>query len=188
MKKALFIEPLMTLDEAAPWVTADELARAQGFLLERRRREFLTWCAIVRRELGLGMEIGYDAVGAPQIMDRNVHIGVAHCPGRVAVCISDAPCAVDIEPEVRDFSRASSRYIASSEHLLSDHALLPAVVWCTKEALYKYSGREGLDFLLDLHVEAVDFEAGYVIGRIKGEAPHRLTIDRREGFITVYIL
>ena len=96
MTKGLFIEPPMTEAEAAARVTPGERAAAQEFLRERRRREFLTWRAVVRRELGDDVQIAYDEAGAPVIRGREVHIGVSHCPGRVAVCISDASCAVDI--------------------------------------------------------------------------------------------
>ena len=89
MTKGLFIEPPMTEAEAAARVTPGERAAAQEFLRERRRREFLTWRAVVRRELGDDVPIAYDEAGAPVVPGREVHIGVSHCPGRVAVCISD---------------------------------------------------------------------------------------------------
>lgn len=189
MTKGLFIEPPMTEAEAAARVTPGELAAAQEFLRERRRREFLTWRAVVRRELGDDVRIAYDEeTGAPVVRGREVHIGVSHCPGRVAVCISDAPCAVDIELESRDFSRAAPRYMSPAEQTLCDDPLLPAAVWCAKETLYKYAGRPGLDMLCDLHVEAVDFEAGVVVGRIGDEEPVRLSLKRIDGFVVVYIL
>ena len=188
MTKRLFIEPPMTEAEAAARVTPGERAAAQEFLRERRRREFLTWRAVVRRELGDDVPIAYDETGAPVVPGREVHIGVSHCPGRVAVCISDAPCAVDVEPESRDFSRAAPRYMSPAERALSDDPLLPAAVWCAKETLYKYAGRPGLDMLYDLHVEAVDFEAGVVVGRIADGEPLRLSLKRADGVIVVYIL
>ena len=86
MTKRLFIEPPMTEAEAAARVTPGERAAAQEFLRERRRREFLTWRAVVRRELGDDVPIAYDEAGAPVVPGREVHIGVSHCPGRVAVC------------------------------------------------------------------------------------------------------
>ena len=104
----------------------------------------------------------------------------------MAVCLSDVPCAVDIEPETRDFSRAAPRYMSPSELALSGDPLLPAAVWCAKEALYKYARRPGLDLLHDLRVEAVDFAAGTVGGRIGGGEAIRLTLHRADGFITVY--
>ena len=54
------------MDEAgvAGWVTSDELAEAGRFVREGRRREYLTWRAVVRRELGADVRIAYDAAGA----------------------------------------------------------------------------------------------------------------------------
>ena len=187
MTKRLFIEPPMTEAEAAARVTPGERAVAQEFLRERRRREFLTWRAVVRRELGDDVPIAYDETGAPVVPGREVHIGVSHCPGRVAVCISEAPCAVDVESDSRDFSRAAPRYMSLAVRALSDYALLSAV-WCAKETLYKYAGRPGLDMLYDLHVEAVDFEAGVVVGRIADGEPLRLSLKRADGCIVVYSL
>ena len=188
MNKALFIEPPMPEAEAAGWVTPGEMAAAQGFLRERRRREYLTWHAIVRRELGPDVGIAYDAAGAPVVDRDGVHIGVSHCRGRVAVCISDTPCAVDIEPVSRNFSRAAPRYMSVAEQALSDDPLLPAVVWCAKETLYKYAGCPGLDMLRDLHVDAVDFAAGAVAGRIGNGEAVRLSLRMADGLVVVYIL
>ena len=128
------------MDEAgvAGWVTSDELAEAGRFVREGRRRDYLTWRAVVRRDLGA------------------------------------------------DFSRAAPRYMSPSELALSGDPLLPAAVWCAKEALYKYARRPGLDLLHDLRVEAVDFAAGTVVGRIGGGEAIRLTLHRADGFITVY--
>lgn len=188
MTKGFFIEPLMTEAAASVRVTPEEFAAAQELLRERRRREFLTWRAIVRRELGDEVRIAYDAAGAPAVLNCDKYIGVAHCPGRVAVCISDSRCAVDIEPESRDFSRAAARYMSPREQALSADPLLPGAVWCAKETLYKYAGRQGLDLLRDLHVEEVDFGAGKIIGRIEEGEPLSLGVRCSEGFIAVYIL
>lgn len=188
MGKALFIEPPMDEAGVAGWVTSDELAEAGRFVREGRRREYLTWRAVVRRELGADVRIAYDAAGAPVVDRDGVYVGVSHCRGRVAVCLSDIPCAVDIEPEARDFSRAAPRYMSPSELALSGDPLLPAAVWCAKEALYKYARRPGLDLLHDLRVEAVDFAAGIVVGRIGGGEAIRLTLHRADGFIAVYIV
>ena len=179
MGKALFIEPPMDEAGVAGWVTSDELAEAGRFVREGRRREYLTWRAVVRRELGADVRIAYDAAGAPVVDRDGVYVGVSHCR-------SDVPCAVDIEPEARDFSRAAPRYMSPSELALSGDPLLPAAVWCAKETLYKYARRPGLDLLHDLRVEAVDFAAGTVVGRIGGGEAIRLTLHRADGFITVY--
>lgn len=65
MIRKLLVEPPMTAEEAVRWTTPEERAEAAAFGSERRRTEFLGWRALVRRELGTDVQIGYDAVGAP---------------------------------------------------------------------------------------------------------------------------
>ena len=139
MIPALWTSPPLTAEESARWTTSEERAAAAGFVSGRRRAEFLTWRAVVRRELGDDVGIAYDALGAPVLTNRAVHISVAHCAGRIAVCASPERCAVDIEPATRDFRRAASRYLTPEEEALSDDPLLPGIVWCAKETLYKYA-------------------------------------------------
>ena len=135
------------------WIAADERAAADAFGSERRRREYLTWRAVVRRALGPDVRIGYDANGAPQLLDLSLHLSVSHCAGLVAVALSDAPCAVDAESAGRDFSRVCSRYLTPSEASLSSDPLWPAVAWCAKETLYKMlPEQEGTDFARDLFI------------------------------------
>ena len=107
---------------------------------------------------------------------------------RIAVCISPKRCAVDIEPASRDFSRAESRYTTPSERALSDDPLWPGIVWCAKEALYKYSGRRELDFRKDLRIGSADLAAGRLTGRIENGEPVELSVRREDGFILVCIL
>lgn len=187
MTPRLHIELPMTPAESARWTTPEERAAAAAFA-GCRRTEYLAWRAIVRRELGADVRIGYHATGAPAVDTPHTHIGVAHCPGRIAVCISDRPCAVDIEPENRDFSRAAPRFLTTQERALSPDRLLPGVVWCAKETLYKLSGREGLDLLRDIRITAVDIAAGSVTGSVLDGEPVRLTLLRQAGYIVVYRL
>ncbi|MFR9250149.1 MAG: 4'-phosphopantetheinyl transferase superfamily protein [Alistipes shahii] len=95
---------------------------------------------------------------------------------------------MDIEPATRDFRRAASRYLTPEEEALSDDPLLPGIVWCAKETLYKYAGRRELDFRRDLHVVRLDLAAGTLAGRIGNGEPVRLSVSLDEGFILVYIL
>ena len=188
MIPSLFIEPLQELDEAACWTTADELARAASFSGERRRQEFLTWRAIVRRELGRHIRIAYNELGAPVLPDGEAFVGVSHCEGRVAVCLSEARCAVDIERADRNFSRVADRFLTPDEAALSSDPRWPGFVWCAKETLYKYAGRRNLDLLRDLRIESADLAAGRLTGRIGDGAPITLSACCREGFLVVHTI
>ena len=193
----LFVERPMSASDAAPWATPDELASAAAFPPARqaewlswttlseneqasgfepaRRSEWLSWRAIVRREVcrefgcrPAEIAIAYNETGAPVVEGAAVHAAVSHCRGSVAVGLSDAPCAVDIESLDRNFGRIASRYMTPAKQALSDDPRWPAVVWSAKETLYKYAGRKELDLLSDLRVEQTDFSAGRLVGRIRG--------------------
>ncbi|MEI3528622.1 MAG: 4'-phosphopantetheinyl transferase superfamily protein [Alistipes sp.] len=184
----LIIEAPWPEGEAAAWATAEERAAAAAFGSERRRREYLTWRALVRRELGRDVRIAYDAVGAPVLENRPEYLSVSHCNGRVAVCLSLRRCAVDIEPVTRNFGRVLSRYMTPEEQALADDPLLPAAVWCAKETLYKYVGRRELDLLRDLRITEADLAAGCLAGRIAGGAPVAMRLLCRDGYLATFIL
>ncbi|MDE5815807.1 MAG: 4'-phosphopantetheinyl transferase superfamily protein, partial [Alistipes sp.] len=183
--KRLIIEPTLAFDEAAEWATDDERAIAGGFA-PARAREYLAWRAVVRREIGRDAAIAYNAAGAPMLTNYPLHLSVSHCreraadsrkpsdetghpldirrrsdgSGRIAVAISDAPCAVDIEPVTRNFRRAMPRYLSPAEQQLSDNPLFPAIAWCAKETLFKYAASttgRSLDLLCDLHIDRIQF-------------------------------
>ena len=100
------LAPLASPDTLRGQVTDADWAAAAAFP-PRRQAEYLTWRAVVYRELG-AVPIGYDAAGGPVLIGDPRHIGVSHGGGHAAVVISDRPCAVDIESETRRFTRAAA--------------------------------------------------------------------------------
>ena len=130
----LFVERPMSASDAAPWATPDELASAAAFP-PARQAEWLSWRAIVRREVcrefgcrPAEIAIAYNETGAPVVEGAAVHAAVSHCRGSVAVGLSDAPCAVDIESLDRNFGRIASRYMTPrSRRSLTTRGGLP---WC----------------------------------------------------------
>ena len=191
----LYIEPPQTEEETSAWTTDEEVAQAAAFRSERRRREFLTWRAIVRREMGRHTRITYDELGAPSLPDGEAYVAVSHCSGRVAVCLSPNRCAVDIERADRDFSRAAERFLTPDEAALSSDPRWPGLVWCAKETLYKYAGQRNLNLLRDLRIEHVGSNPDVPLnewtieGRIgHEEEPILLSAGCIEDFLVVYIL
>jgi len=154
--KRLFVEAPLPFEEAARWATDEERATIHDFG-DARKQEYVAWRAIVRRVIGRDANITYNSVGAPILTNYPFRITVSHCQGRIAVGISDRPCAVDIERTDRNFRHILSRYLSPEEQRLSAHPLFPAIAWCAKETLYKYAGRPGLDLLDDLHIDRVSF-------------------------------
>lgn len=186
MSSGLFIEQPYSLDELRSLVSESDWRDASKFTLERRQREYLSWRAIVRRELG-DVSIHYNHVGAPVVQGGDIHLSVSHSKDYVAVCISKNRCAVDVESLNRNFERVAPRYITDVERRLSNNAMLPAVLWCAKEAIYKYSDCQELDFLSDITIESVDFATETVVGRIKNGEPISLSVRILDRTVAVYI-
>ena len=129
MDNILCIEKVLSWERLLRLVPERDLRLAAALKPASRREEFLMWRSIVYRRLP-DAEIAYNAVGAPVVCNYPLHIGVSHCPGYVAVCFSDRPCAVDIEPLARDFGRAAARFASAEERQLSDSPLLLPALWC----------------------------------------------------------
>ncbi len=162
MSRRVIIESIVPASTLQGAVSAQEWSTAQGFKSQKRRDEWLSWRASLRRELGEGVEIEYRDTGAPYIVNSQLHIGVSHTRNRVAIIISDAPCAIDIELVSRDFAGVSSRYISDCERAVieaSNEPYLLAIAWCAKEAGYKYAGGETVDFIKDIAIESIDTES-----------------------------
>lgn len=173
----LFVEPIQSIFTCCDaLITAQDVASASRFQNEARRVEHLAWRRIVRRELGRGVSIEYNGVGAPYVDTPNTHISVAHTSGAVAVAIADAPIGVDIESLHRGFERVASRYLSSNEAQLSDDERWAAMVWCAKEAMYKLYGRKGVDLIDDLRVTAYDASLGRIYGSMRDMAAAKIDI------------
>lgn len=177
------VTPLMTVEEAALWCTAEEQRQAASFGSVRRRREYLSWRAVVRRALGREVEITYNAVGAPVLVGREEHISVSHGADRVAVLIADRPCAVDLEGWERPFEQVKSRYLTVEEEALSNDPRFLAVAWCAKESLYKLAGERELSLRDDLRL--CTYEGDRLTGQIKGGAPISLRVEQRPDYLLV---
>lgn len=160
--------------ERIPWayaccdtlITAEDVASASRFQNERRRSEHLAWRRVVRRELGRGISISYNEVGAPEVDTPKTHISVAHGAGCVAVAISDQRVGIDIESRERDFARASSRYMSEHEAQLSTKEWWPAAVWTAKEALYKLFGRRGVELRDELKIVAYNADSKQITAQL----------------------
>lgn len=170
MSSKLYIEAILPFEQLRGLVSDEDLAAADQLRTLRRKEEFLMWRSLVYRHLP-GAEIRYNAVGAPVVANFPIHLGVSHCPGYVAVALSDRPCAVDIESLSRNFDRIVSRFASLRELSLDGGEYLLPALWCGKEALYKYSGRQGVDWIRDLRIESLDWSRGRMVGRIADGNP-----------------
>ncbi|MFR9620453.1 MAG: 4'-phosphopantetheinyl transferase superfamily protein [Rikenellaceae bacterium] len=148
--------------EVSDWRAVEECAA------ESRRSERFAWRVLLRRSLRrmgygddvVGADVAYDEHGAPRLVGCEVFIGVAHSRTKVAVAISDRPCAVDLEIVTRNFETVRRRMLTPrEEQVLSAIPIciqsLP-LAWAAKETLYKLSSEEGLALIDDMEIVGID--------------------------------
>ncbi|MFI3283317.1 MAG: 4'-phosphopantetheinyl transferase superfamily protein [Rikenellaceae bacterium] len=198
MVKRLIIERILPLEELYAEATPQERVIAEGYTSQSRRREWLSWRVHLRRSLsreefcgvgvGADVQMCYHSSGAPYIKGADIHISVSHTKDRVAVALSDKPCAVDMELLDRNFSRISSRYISPKEsQLLGVHLYGEAIAWCAKEAAYKYVALQPLDFIEDISVTAIDFHSQRITIQVKDITIRAEFSVAEEGYCVVTI-
>lgn len=181
----LYLSGLLSEAELEAWTSAEERAEAASFGSMQRRREYLTWRAVLRQQLGGDLKIAYNEVGAPILPDREEYISVSHARDRVVVMLSDKRVGVDIERLDRRFGRILSKYLTPREQALSSDNRFHAAAWCAKEAIYKWAGIEGLSFE---EVEICSFTANRLTARIRGSEAVELRIEQPdEEHILVYL-
>ena len=182
------IEPIASEEQLRECATEEDLAVVALFSAEQRRREVLAWRAVVRRELGGDVKIGYDTFGAPVVDRVDTHIGVSHSKDMVAVVISDTPCAIDIEDATRNFERVIERVTTPVERALSSVSDWSARLWCAKEALYKYHRKGELDFRKDIEILGCDDCAHELEARLTEGQRVKVEIEREGNHIIATIV
>jgi phosphopantetheinyl transferase len=148
---------------------------------------------MIRELIGSEVSAGYDAGGAPVLKnapDAAAHISVSHSGPWVALYVRQRRCGLDIESLDRSFARVVSRYISPQESALQGtepdnrfHALM----WSAKEAVYKYAGVRGLDFLERIRVKSIDRAHALIGISVSGEV-FPLRYEFWEGHCLVYTL
>lgn len=171
----LLVRSLMTEAEATPWVTPEELSYAATFGTDERRREFLSWRAVVRQELGRDVQIAYNELGAPILVGRAEQLSVSHTRDLLVVALSMHRVGVDIERLDRRYQRILSKYLTPEEQQISTDPHFPAAAWCAKEAIYKWAGIRELSFE---EVRIVSYTPERITAQIRGEQVVELTIQQ----------
>lgn len=172
-----------TEEELAALVSPDDAASVISFTSAARRCERLAWRAALRGA-GIVDKVVYSDEGAPFLEGSDKYISVSHCAGMVCVALSPDRCGVDIEQAGRDCSRTAHRFMSDTETLLfCGQPDAQVVVWCSKEALYKYSAHSGLDFIADIRLVG---KAGDVLqAEVAGECA-TVCILREQGCVIAF--
>lgn len=180
------LAPLASPDTLRGQVTDADWAAAAAFP-PRRRAEYLTWRAVVYRELGCRAD-RLRRRGGPVLIGDPRHIGVSHGGGHAARRDLRPPLCGGHRIRDTSFHSCGGAFPYSGRSRTRRRSARGGVVWCAKETLYKLARRRGLDLLRDLAIERIDFAAGEVVGRVRGGEPIPMRLELREGLIVVHTL
>jgi len=117
------------------------------FNTEKRKKE---WIAIrlLLNEINPNYSISYNAFGAPELSNGSF-ISISHSKGLVAIIISQQQVGLDIEEISGKALRVSSKFV-STNNLKALTAEKATLIWCCKEAVFKWHQKGEVDFIADI--------------------------------------
>lgn len=91
----------------------------------------------------------------PRIDNNRFFFSISHSWPYVAVVVDTMnEAGIDIQTWHPNIERIQHKFLSADEQeMFRNDAKLLTVAWCAKEAVYKWNGRRGVDFIEDLPIE-----------------------------------
>ena len=123
------------------------LISTTDFNTEKRKKEWIA-SRLLLNKINPSYSISYNAFGAPELSDGS-NISISHSKGLVAIIISQQQVGIDIEEISEKVLRVSSKFVSTNnlKNLTTEKATL---IWCCKEAIFKWHQKGGVDFIADI--------------------------------------
>jgi len=114
---------------------------------EKRKKEFLS-SRLLLEQLNPNTIITYNDFGAPEL-DNGKYISISHSNEMVAIIISEQQVGLDIEQISEKALKLAAKFISAKNqsNLTKEKATL---IWCCKEAIFKWHQTGGVDFIKDI--------------------------------------
>ena len=126
---------------------------------EKKKKEFLT-IRILLNYFNKNLKIAYSKNGSPNLSNHQ-YISVSHSGDLVCIIISDKKIGIDIE-QISDKSLQMKEKFINSHHTKLNKEK-STLIWCIKEAVFKFHEIGNVDFIKDISVP--DFRL-YECGKI----------------------
>ena len=131
-----------------------------------------------------------DEYGKPYFISKDYLISITHA-GEYAgfMYTEDRECGIDIEQISSRIDRIQHKFIREDEQKFAESGLQGLyMVWCAKEALYKYYGLKALDFKAHLKLQFEPFEKEGNLKGIISKNEYKITMDLHYQFFDEYLL
>jgi phosphopantetheinyl transferase len=125
------------------------------FKTEKRKKEFLASRLLVQ-EISQNTIITYNEFGAPEL-DNGKYISISHSKEMVAIIISEQQVGMDVEQISEKVLHLSSKFVSEKnlKNLSKEKATL---IWCCKEAVFKWHQKGKVDFIKDIIIPSFILE------------------------------
>jgi 4'-phosphopantetheinyl transferase len=123
------------------------------FNTERRKKEWIA-SRLLLNEINPNYSISYNAFGAPELSNGRF-ISISHSKGLVAIIISQQQVGLDIEEISGKALRVSAKFVSTNnlKALTTERATL---IWCCKEAVFKWHQKGEVDFIVDIKLHSFE--------------------------------
>lgn len=98
--------------------------------------------------------IGKDEHDKPRIDNNRFFFSISHSWPYIAAVIDPyKEAGIDIQTWHKNIERIQHKFLSASEQNMFKTARQITLAWCAKEAVYKWNGRRGVDFIEHLPIE-----------------------------------
>ncbi|VAW12429.1 Holo-[acyl-carrier protein] synthase [hydrothermal vent metagenome] len=131
-------------------LSSADSAKFNEITYEKRKVEFLAVRALLLELAGERCEIGYHPDGRPYLPNKKIEISISHSKDFVAVILNKNQAGIDIEVEGREINKIAKKFLSGYELLCieksTDKERSLLLYWCAKEAIFKTTRHQGVDF------------------------------------------
>ena len=133
----------------------DEKEKFVALKSQKRKKEFLL-IRMLKNQLFPEKEISYLTNGAPFFTDHSFSLSISHTSSFIGLAIStNKRVGIDLEEIQQKIIKLAPKFMHSSELKAIQSINNPihyTHFWCGKEAMYKWSGIDGLSFRNELPI------------------------------------
>lgn len=131
-----------------------------------------------------------DEYGKPYFDSQYHKISITHAGEYAGFMYTEKrDCGLDMEEVTERIRRIQTKFVRTDEELFLKEDLKGLfILWCAKEAMYKYYGLKSLDFKKHMKVDYLPLsESGTLVGHIHKDAYSR-TLELQYSFYDNYLL
>lgn len=131
-----------------------------------------------------------DEYGKPYFVSKDYPISITHAGDYAGFMYTqDRECGIDIEQITHRIKRIQHKFIREDEKSFAESGLKGMyMVWCAKEAMYKYYGLKALDFKANLQLQFEPFDQEGTLQGIISKNEYKKAMNLHYQFFDEYLL